>query len=247
MEPNDFVRENFIQPAAEFYTFCNEVYTDVKNACNWLDRNVDAFVKKHLPGNTHHVAMSIFRTLPETVVCGACMSGVSAAPAVLYLTVRVVAISLPRVQELLANLVDAKVLGDAIGKTAKELFATYKNFRPAIAMCAAIATVVSFIFGWGTGNVSLVMRSPLYAIVAYLAVADILRDAQAAVLVAEGGQPPRDPPYGESTQEGVPHAHASASRARSDSETGEGYVVVPSASNAASDSPTSTTDALTNG
>lgn len=194
-QPSAFVRENIIIPAQELYTFCNSTYKDVETACLWLDKQVDAFAKTHLPENAHYLAMSIFRTLPETVVCGTCMSGVSALPAVLYLATRVVVISLPHVKELMANLIDAKVLGEAIQKTVKELFVTYKNFRPAIAMCAAIATVVSFVFGWVTGNVPLVMRSPLYAIITYLAVADTLRDYEAALVEVEGAprrEVPRD-------------------------------------------------------
>lgn len=175
MGPNEFIRDCVIVPAQELYAVCNKVYKDVEDACMWLDRHFDVFTKAHLPPPTHHLAMSFFRTLPETFVFASCMSGF-AAPAVFYCVVKIVVISWPHVKELIAQQFDAKLLGESITKTAKEFFATYENFTPAIALCAGTASVASVVFGFCTGNISSVMRAPLYAMVAYLAVSKILRD-----------------------------------------------------------------------
>ena len=177
---NAAIRECVIDPAQELYRFGLEVYNELENTCSWIDQHVDVLLKKHLAPNVHHVAMTIFRSIPETFVCGACMTGVAVAPALVYWSARVIKISWPLISEILAFQLDTQVLSRAAAQTLKDLFDAYKGFRPAIAACAIVASVASFVFGWVTADYPMMVRSTIYSVVAQLAVVDIAREKEDA-------------------------------------------------------------------
>jgi hypothetical protein len=174
---NSTIKECVIAPAQELYDYGMSVYKEIEIACDWIDKNVDALAKKHLTPNVHYVAMTIFRSLPETMVCAACMTGFAVGPALVYWSVRIVKVSWPLIKEILNFQLDTSVLGKAAAQTLKDLFATYKGFRPAIAACAIVASVAAFVFGWVGADYPMMVRSTIYGVVSQLAIADIAREA----------------------------------------------------------------------
>ena len=214
---NAAIRECVIDPAQELYRFGVEVYNEIENTCSWIDQHVDVLMKSHLAPNVHHVAMTIFRAIPETLVCAACMTGVGVGPAVVYWSFRVIKVSWPLISEILAFQLDTSVLSKAAAQSLKDLFEAYKGFRPAIAACAAVAGVAAFVFGWVTADYPMMIRSTIYSVVAQLAVVDIARDREdllAHVPAAPGNAKPQDTAPSEPViveavhkdQEGVPHS-----------------------------------------
>lgn len=206
-------------PAQQIVAYGNWLYGEVNDTVRWLDHDIEVLVEEHLPKSTHQVAMSVIRSAPEIFVCTAVFSGVGVTPALLYWGTRVAKISWPFIKEILNFQFNQQAVGVAAGQALKDLFDSYKNFRPAIGMCASVAAGVSFVFGWVTGDYSLMIRSSIYGVVAQLAFTAVMLDAQASVEVREAASslPPRERPLDKvSTEVATKPGHADSSAIEGD-------------------------------
>ena len=134
-----------------------------------MDRVVEEFIEQNLPERAQHVALEIFRALPETLVCLSVLTNVAVPLATLFWATRVVWIFSPVLTTMLSEECTKEKLADSCASCLDNLFASYKKFQPGILVAATCGGVAFAALGWITANYTMMIQSTIYLVAAGMA------------------------------------------------------------------------------
>ncbi len=176
-----------MQAIQEYASFIRELsiefINEAQNQIEWFNKEVETFAEKNLPNHIKHVALAIFRSIPETLVCASVFTGYGVMPATIFWAARVVMTFSPLIKTLLSSNCTRETLSNSAAESIENLLQSYKRFIPAICAAAAVGAAAYAVLGWVSASYALMVQSTIYGIVAGVTAQAINREAEAEIRI----------------------------------------------------------------